>query len=320
MMTVSLLVSALGLLAMPGLLRPFARRLPPAEWATLCALLLATGMIALEVLAVLAATPTVMRAVGLHQIADLCQEALGRLIPGQAPVGWAGFAVATSIPVLGVREVLRVRRARRAVRVGVGPAAERLTQHVHAVVVVPSDRLVAFSVPGPAPRVVLSRRLAEELTDGELTAVLHHELAHLRNRHDRYLLLASVIEASLGLLGPVRRSTAALRAALERWADEQAAATSGAGRAGLRSALLRVAASMAGVDPRLAAFLTASTMAERIEALQEDAQARGALPRRLSIYAPAVLLLLGAPVLVGAILGQADVLHHLADICPSHPS
>jgi hypothetical protein len=42
------------------------------------------------------------------------------------------------------------------------------------------------------------------------------------------------------------------------------------------------------------------------------------LPLRLSIYVPAALLLLGAPTLVGAILGQADVLHHLAGICPSH--
>jgi Zn-dependent protease with chaperone function len=166
--------------------------------------------------------------------------------------------------------------------------------------------------------VVLSRRLAEELTDGELTAVLHHELAHLSNQHHHYLLLASVVDGSLGLLMPVRRSAAALRAALERWADEQAAQATVGGRASVRSALLRVAAAMAAVDPRLASFLTVSTVAERIEALQADAQARGGLPRRLSVYVPAALLLLGAPVLVGGILAQADVLHHLAGICPSH--
>lgn len=197
-------------------------------------------------------------------------------------------------------------------------AGELLAHHGHAILVVPSDRLVAFSVPGPAPQVVISLGLAEELTDRELTAVLHHELAHLRTRHHRYLLLASVVEGSPGLLGPVRRSAAALRAALERWADEQAAITSSGGRASVRSALLRIAASMAGADPRLASFLTASTMAEGIEALQADSQARSALLRRLSIYVPAALLLLGAPILVGAILGRADVLDHLAGICPTH--
>jgi hypothetical protein len=84
-MTASLLLSALGLLTVPGVLRPLARRLPPAEWAALCALLLAAGAIVFEVVAVLVAIPTLMRAVGLREIADLCQEALGRLIPGGHP-------------------------------------------------------------------------------------------------------------------------------------------------------------------------------------------------------------------------------------------
>ena len=60
MLTVGLLLSALGLLAMPGLLRPLARRLPPAEWAALGALLLAAGAVVLEVLTTLVALPTVM--------------------------------------------------------------------------------------------------------------------------------------------------------------------------------------------------------------------------------------------------------------------
>jgi len=317
MMAASLLLSALGLLAVPGLLRPLARRLPPAEWAGLCVLLLATGAIAVEVLAVLVATPTVMRAVGLGEIADLCRQALGRLIPGGAPVGWAALVVAAVVPVLAGREVLRMRRDRRLVKSGLA-LGECLAHHGHALLVVPSDRMVAFSVPGPAPQVVVSRRLARELTDSELTAVLQHELAHLRNRHHHFLLLASIVEGSLGLLGPVRRSAAALRAALERWADEQAARASAGGRASVRSALLRVAAAMAAVEPRLASFVTASTVAERLEALQADTRASGGPPRRLPVYLPAVLLLLGVPVLVGAILGQADVLHHLAGICPSH--
>src|SRR6266542_3285528 len=273
---------------------------------------------ALGLLVVLVATPTVMRAVGLGEIADLCRQALGRLIPGGAPVGWAALVVAAVVPVLAGREVLRMRRDRRLVKSGLA-LGECLAHHGHALLVVPSDRMVAFSVPGPAPQVVVSRRLARELTDSELTAVLHHELAHLDNQHHHYLLLASVVEGSLGLLGPVRRSAAALRAALERWADEQAALASAGGRASVRSALLRVAAAMAGVDPRLTSFLSASTMAERIEALQAEPPARSVLPRRLSVYVPAALLLLGAPVLVGAILGQADVLHDLAGICPSHP-
>jgi len=319
MMAASLLLSALGLLAVPGLLRPLARRLPPAEWAGLCVLLLATGAIAVEVLAVLVATPTVMRAVGLGEIADLCRQALGRLIPGGAPVGWAALAVAAAVPVLAGREILRTRRDRRVVQVGLAVGEYRAHQG-HALLVVPSDRMVAFSVPGPAPQVVVSRRLAGELTDSELTAVLQHELAHLRNRHHHFLLLAGVVEGSLGLLGPVRRSAAALRAALERWADEQAAQASAGGRASVRSALLRVAAAMAAVEPRFASFVTASTVPERLEALQADAPASRGLPwRRLPVYLPALLLLLGVPVLVGAILGQADVIHHLAGICPSHP-
>ena len=48
-MTLVLLLSAIGALLLPALARSLGRRLPPAEWARLCVVLLAVGAAAVEV-------------------------------------------------------------------------------------------------------------------------------------------------------------------------------------------------------------------------------------------------------------------------------
>jgi predicted Zn-dependent protease len=108
----------------------------------------------------------------------------------------------------------------------------------HDLVVLPSRRLLAFTVSDQPGQVVVTDGLIDALDDDELAALLWHEAAHPRRHHRRHLLLAGMIDRSLGMLPPVRHSTAALRCALERWADEEAAASE-VGRASVRSALLR---------------------------------------------------------------------------------
>jgi beta-lactamase regulating signal transducer with metallopeptidase domain len=61
------------------------------------------------------------------------------------------------------------------------------------------------------------------LPERHRAVVLAHERAHLRHRHDLYLALAAVCSACNPLLVPLAR---ALGYALERWADEDAAAAS----------------------------------------------------------------------------------------------
>jgi beta-lactamase regulating signal transducer with metallopeptidase domain len=131
--------------------------------------------------------------------------------------------------------------------------------------VLPSRRLFAYGIAGQPSQVVVSDGLVDTLAEEELAAVLRHEATHLRHHHERQLLVASVVEHTLGAVPLIRRSVAVLRCALERWADEEAA-TSDADRASVRSALLRVTEAM--VAGEVVAFVTAATVAERIEALE----------------------------------------------------
>jgi Zn-dependent protease with chaperone function len=314
-MTLLMLLSGLGLLVLPACARPLGRRLPPSEWAKACAGLLATGAIVVEASLALQAAPTVLRAAGLEGVAELCEHALGPVAPGGAPVGIAAAVTATVVVLLAARSVLDARRGRRTVRVE-PEIGWHATVDGHDLVVLPSREPVAFSTAGRSGQVVMSHGLVAALSDDELAAVLRHEVAHVHHRHQRYLLLARAVERSLGLLPLVRRATAALRCAVERWADEEAAGGDATGRASVHGALLRVAelASM----PDVAAFTTPGTVAERLEALTADPTGSLAVVRRTLVYMPAGLLLLAAVVLLSSILEHVTVLRLLAGLCPPH--
>jgi hypothetical protein len=314
-MTLLLLLCGLGLLAIPAGARPWARRLPPSEWAKAAAGLLATGAVVVEASLALQAAPVVLRAVGLEGLAELCEHTLSPVAPGGVPMGVAAAVAATVVVVLAGRSLLAARRGRRVATVepGIGWHA---TVGGHELVVVPSADPVAFSTPGRPSQVIMSHGLIAALSDEELAAVLRHEVAHVRHRHQRYLLLARTVEASLGLLPLVRRATAALRCAVERWADEAAAGGDTADRASVHAALLRLAELAA--MPEVAAFTTPGTIAERLEALTADPTYGRAAGRRALVYVPALLLLLVAVVTLGGILEQVTILHMLAGLCPPH--
>ena len=310
-MTLLLLLSGLGLLGLPACARPLGRRLPPAEWTRACAGLLAAGAIVVEASLVIQAAPTMLRLAGLEDIADLCEH----VAPGGPPVGIAAATAAGGIALLAGCSALRVRRRYRTARV-----EPEIGWHGdlggHRLVVLPSEELVAFSTAGRPGQVVMSRGLITALSDDELAAVVRHEVAHVHHRHQRYLLLARVVERSLGLLPMVRRGVTALRCAVERWADEAAAGPRSSGRASVHAALLRVAELTA--MPDIAAFTTPETVAERLEALR-TAPTRGlAVGRRLLVYLPAGLLLLASAVAVDHILEHVSFLGLLADLCPPH--
>jgi hypothetical protein len=314
-MTLLVLAGALGLLVLPGLARPLGRRLPPAEWAALCAGLLAAGGTALAAGLAVMGGPTVLRLVGLGAVADLCEHVVGELVPGGAPVGVAAAAAALLLGVAAARSLVGTYGSSRLVRVepGVGSHSEVCG---HDLVVLPSRELVAFSTGGRPAQVVVSRRLVDLLADDELEAVLRHELAHVRHRHQRYLLLARTIEQSLGWLPLVRRATGALRCALERWADEEAAVGADRGRQSVHAALVRVIHATA--MPDVAAFVSPGTILERLQALQAGPVSGSAvLLRRFGVYLPALLLLLVAVAALTGTVEHVVVLRMLAGLCPT---
>lgn len=309
-MNLTLLVAGLALVALPGWTAPLGRRLAPRDWALLSAASLRTGLTAVRLGLVVTALPAVMGAVGGPGLAAACHQLLGPVAPGGLVT--AGVSL-TALVVIQARIVRARRRCRRvASRMRVEPWLGRHhDRDDHELVVVPTASSLAYAVEGSPPQIVVSDGLTQALTPGEMGAVIHHELCHLEHAHQRGVELARVTEVALAPLPAAGRSAAALRLAIERWADESAAARTD--RAALRRALEKVVATMLDAVP---AFSTAETLAARLDALQ-------AAPRpapvhcRLATAAPAVLL---TGVVDLALVTGTGPLHHgafiLLSACP----
>src|SRR5258708_3707011 len=134
--------------------------------------------------------PTMLRVVGISRAALLCERMLGALAPGGAVAGWSAAAIAATLPALGCVGWRRTRRGLGRLRI-----EPSLGEHNHRgpidVVVLPTPCLLAASIGGTPPQVLLSQGLVAALEPAELEAVVRHEIAHLRHRHDRFLLLAT---------------------------------------------------------------------------------------------------------------------------------
>ncbi len=139
-------------------------------------------------------------------------------VPATAAVAAAGlaavlFGMALAQCLRGIRGFAIAARSCRAL----GPG-------VSGLVVVDDDRVSAYAVPALRGRTVVSRRLLRELDTDEGRAVLAHERAHLQHRHFLYVQLAEIAASANPML---RRSAAAVRRAVESWADDDAAAAVG---------------------------------------------------------------------------------------------
>jgi Zn-dependent protease with chaperone function len=307
-----LVASGLALVCLPGLVRSLGRRMAPAEWTRLCALTFVAGAVIVELAAALYGAPTVLRAAGVHALASACERMLGSLVPGGAAAGWAAFVVAVTMPMLSVIGVRRATKTCRSVH-----AEPWLGEHSsfgeHDLVVLPTDQLLAVSVAGPTSQIVVTAGLVEALSATELASVLRHEAAHLNRRHQRLLVLATAVEHAFGFLRPVRSSAAALRTAIERWADEEAAGDSAEARLALRAALLGVTTT--AVAPSVAAFSAVETVVERVQAL-EAPPPRPTRLRRLALYLPGAALGLPVILALGAWAGSAHMVVAATPRCP----
>ncbi|WP_239308193.1 M56 family metallopeptidase [Frankia sp. Cj3] len=193
------------------------RRLPPAAatrlLTTACLVTaLATGFIlAVAAFTLLAPLPP-LTAVGHWSAA---------VVRGHDPLP----ATAGLLPAFTVAG-LAASAARRAVLVGQDLAAaeftcRRLGPAPTGLVIVDDDHPDAYTLPGLTGRIVVSTAMLRALPADERRVLLAHEHSHLRHRHHAYTQLASLAAAANPLL---RTPAAAVRLAVERWADEDAAA------------------------------------------------------------------------------------------------
>jgi hypothetical protein len=172
-----------------------------------------------------------------------------RAVGAGKPVATAALAgallVATVIVVrllvslIGVTRRSRSRRERHRTLIDLLDRAERRPAHtVDGLRILDGALPLAYCVPGRAPRVVLSGGVLEVLDDAQIAAVLAHEQAHLRHRHE---IVMESFTAFYRAVPPPLRSRAPLDAVhllLEMVADD--AASRRTGPATVRSALDRL--------------------------------------------------------------------------------
>jgi len=118
---------------------------------------------------------------------------------------------------------------------------------VPGALVVDSPAAAAYCVPGLRSQIVVSAGTLALLDAAELAAVLAHERAHLRERHDLVLLPFSALSQAFPRSRLVRQAYAEVALLVEMLADDRALRHRPARE--LATALLRVGASGAGHAP-----------------------------------------------------------------------
>ncbi|MGW7527635.1 M56 family metallopeptidase [Streptomyces sp. NPDC054783] len=143
-------------------------------------------------------------------------------------------------------------------------------------VVVPDDAPDAFAIPGLPGRVVVSTGMLHSLDASEHDILLAHERAHLTAHHYAFVALAQLGAAANPFLRPL---ATAVTYTVERWADENAAASTGdrrrvartVGKAALAAhrtpALPRVAGAALGILGRRSPLAKAGPVPRRVAAL-----------------------------------------------------
>jgi Zn-dependent protease with chaperone function len=127
---------------------------------------------------------------------------------------------------------------------------------VPGALVVDHPAAAAYCVPGLRSRIVISAGTLDLLDAAELAAVLAHERAHLRARHDLVLLPFSALGRAFPRSRLVRQAHATVALLVEMLADDRALRQRPARE--LATALLRVGASGGGLAPS-GALAAAST-------------------------------------------------------------
>ncbi len=217
--------------------RPLADRLPPAA---------ATWLLTASALALAVASSAMLGVLALSALVRIpAVAALGHL---SRPAIASG---AVSLPVAIVAGGLFATAA-----VAAGGAVWRrgraiVAAHRHAsslpgagqVVVTEDAAADAYTVPGWPCRIVITQGMLRALSAGERGVLLAHERSHAQRSHYLFTSAARLAAAANPLLRPV---AAQVGYAVERWADEQAAAQASdrplAARAIARAALATSAA------------------------------------------------------------------------------
>ncbi len=307
-MILALLLVGLLLLWFPRLAASMSRRFPAHEWASVTFMSVVVGSVAVMVGLVLSAEPLLQSAIGSSEI-DYCRDALAPFAGGSPFLSLVATVAVIVVAIRMISTAVRSRRATRRARIEPW-LGEHSDREGFELVIVPTDRLVAYGVAGGDRQVVLSEGLRATLSPREMDAVLAHESAHLRLHHSKMLTVLSAIEAGLGGVPLVRRSITQVRSSLEFWADAAAEAEYTVTIHTLCAALVGVTASASALAPTMPAEAR-----DRMHRLRRRPAPRPALVRAI-LYAPVALLAL--VVAMSAVGWLTDAHHALALGAPCH--
>jgi Zn-dependent protease with chaperone function len=274
---------------------PLAERLPPAA---------ATWLLALSAIALAAASSAVLGLLALTAlvripVVDWLGGMSGPVIshgdPASVPVAITAGALLAAAAAAACRALWR----RAGALIAAGLQARRLpgTQQV---VVTDDEAADAYTLPGVPCRIVITAGMLRALTAPERQVLVAHERAHARSLHYLFTTAARLAAAANPLLHPVATATGY---AVERWADERAAAVT-ADRQLVARAIARAALATTAAPPP-----NPSAAAGVLGAVTEAARMRraGPVPRRVAaLLRPQPqprLLLLAAAVLLVAVAG-----------------
>jgi hypothetical protein len=256
--------------------RPLSERLAPrpATWLlTASAVLLAaasSAALGLLMLTGLARIPL------LAELAHLSVGVVAKGDPTALPVA----AMAGMLLVIATAAAVRM-ALRRARTLAMAAKQAACLPGTGQLVVLEDPSPEAFALPGLPGRIVVSTGMLATLAPDERQVLLAHERAHLRCHHYLFTAAAQLAAAANPLLRP---AATAVTYTVERWADEDAAATCGDRR------LVATAIGKAALATRPTSTTGPATALARSGVLG----IRGAWPRRRSPSQPARGSLKGA--------------------------
>jgi Zn-dependent protease with chaperone function len=226
---------AVALLAYAAVLAVVAPRVLARSWVdraprvAIAAWQAVTGSVVVSVIlgAVALTFPTIRVSANL---AALLQECFLSLRDHYASPGGAAAAGAGAVLAIGV--IARVTWCAAVTLVRVGARRRRIGNQLAIlgrsdpgaqIIIVDHDAPAAYCVPGTRRRIVVTSAALEALDDAQLRAVLAHERAHLRGRHDLVIAGAATLAAAFGRVRLFRTAHAEITRLVELLADDAAA-------------------------------------------------------------------------------------------------
>jgi Zn-dependent protease with chaperone function len=199
------------------------------------------------------------------------------------------LALLIAVLVAAIWQTLRARRRHRMLL----SLTAREDPHVPGVRILDHPGATAYCVPGLRSEVVVSAGALRLLSKDELAAVLAHEDAHVRERHDLVLLPFAALRRAIPWARIVRDAQASVALLVEMAADDRARRHCSPRR--LATALLRFGTAGGVPTPQGALGAAGHVMARVNRLLKPGAE----LPRRVryGVLALSVMLTVSAPCL-----------------------